>query len=92
MWVYSQHTAQSAPPQSTCPPHKPRVYCLIDPCRFAECPAHPDAQCVSDYCGGCNAKFFEDKDEVTDTCREYCLYNQLLYIPMIKLSGGFIFC
>ena len=40
----------------------------MDPCQFAKCPAHPNAKCVSDFCGGCNARFFEDGEEVTDTC------------------------
>ena len=45
------------------------VNCFIDPCQFATCPAFPNASCLSDYCGGCNARFF-DKDgiEVTDIC------------------------
>ena len=50
----------------TCPPDKPLVNCLVDPCQFATC---TDATCVSDFCGGCNARFFdEDGNEVTDTC------------------------
>ena len=55
---------------STCPPDKPKVSCLVDPCRFAQCPNHPDAVCVADFCGGCNARFFVGKKEVTDTCSE----------------------
>ena len=59
----------SAPPP-TCPPDKPPVNCFVNPCKFAKCPAHPNARCVSDFCGGCNARFFEDGEEVTDTCGE----------------------
>lgn len=59
----------SAPPP-TCPPDKPPVNCFVNPCQFAKCPAHPNARCVSDFCGGCNARFFEDGEEVTDTCGE----------------------
>ena len=61
-----------APPQdvpSSCPPDKPPVNCLLDPCSVTSCPAHPDASCVADYCGGCNARFFDaDGNEVTESC------------------------
>eukprot|EP00058_Branchiostoma_floridae_P018953 XP_002604442.1 hypothetical protein BRAFLDRAFT_122288 [Branchiostoma floridae] len=42
-----------------CPDDSPMVYCFADPCTVATCPATPDATCVSDYCGGCNANFFD---------------------------------
>jgi hypothetical protein len=41
-----------------CPPDKPRHYCLIPPCVNAKCPAYPDAKCVDNHCGGCNADFY----------------------------------
>ena len=48
--------------------------CLVAPCQFASCPAFPAATCRSDYCGGCNARFFVGKGrrkrEVTDRCNE----------------------
>lgn len=75
LW-YSQRRTVSilitivVPPPPTCPPDKPRVNCFVDPCQFAKCPAHPNAKCVSDYCGGCNARFFDGGKEVTDTCGE----------------------
>ena len=57
-----------------CPPGQPPVNCFVDPCQFGTCPAHPDATCVADYCGGCNARFFdEDGNEVTDTCGRCCI-------------------
>ncbi|KAK6184830.1 hypothetical protein SNE40_007203 [Patella caerulea] len=43
-----------------CPKGLKVAYCLIDPCRFARCPSHPNATCVSNYCGGCNADFYEN--------------------------------
>ena len=56
----------------TCPPDKPQVYCFVDPCQVTTCPAQPEARCVSDYCGGCNARFFDDEgNEVTKSCRKY---------------------
>ena len=52
-----------------CPPDKPLVNCFVDPCDVTICPAHPDAMCQADYCGGCNARFLDsDGDEVTETC------------------------
>lgn len=59
------------PTGPTCPPGMPRVDCFVDPCllNFGKCPAHPDATCTADYCGGCNARFFDaEGNEVTDTC------------------------
>jgi hypothetical protein len=49
---------------STCPDGQRPFNCLVDPCRFATCVGFPDARCVPDYCGGCNARFFQDGQEV----------------------------
>lgn len=38
----------------TCVDGTDPVNCLTDPCEVARCPA--DSQCVSSYCGGCNAE------------------------------------
>ena len=55
----------------TCPPDKPLVYCIINPCQVTSCPAHPGAICIPDYCGGCNARFFDKAgNEVTKSCGE----------------------
>ncbi len=65
---------------SKCPPDKPLVNCFVDPCRFGKCPAHPTAVCRSDFCGGCNARFFDAKgNEVTDNCGTYasCMHAWL---------------
>ena len=62
-------------PLPTCPPDKPRVYCFVDPCQVTTCPTHPEARCISDYCGGCNARFFDDEgNEVTKSCSK-CGYS-----------------
>ena len=56
----------------TCPPDLTPVNCVVDPCMFATCPAHPGATCIADYCGACNARFFDATgNEVTDSCGEY---------------------
>ena len=53
-----------------CSPGVASVQCLVDPCQFASCENHPDAVCIADYCGGCNARFFLNGNEVTDTSGE----------------------
>eukprot|EP00731_Ephydatia_muelleri_P008209 Em0004g547a len=53
---------------SECPPGKVLGQCLIAPCRYAHCDNYPSAVCVDDYCGGCNARFFVGKIEVTSLC------------------------
>lgn len=44
------------------------VNCLVDPCMFATCSAYPAAVCISNYCGGCNAEFFNAGTDVTVLC------------------------
>ena len=52
-----------------CPPDQPLAKCFAAPCKVATCPAHPDATCREEYCGGCIARFFDSNgNEVTDTC------------------------
>lgn len=53
-----------------CSESMPPVECFVNPCKFAECKAHPDAICVTDFsCRRCDAKFFDDQlNEVTDSC------------------------
>ena len=34
----------------------------------ASCPGVGDATCVADYCGGCNARWILNGQEVTDQC------------------------
>ncbi|XP_066282747.1 cuticlin-6-like [Branchiostoma lanceolatum] len=46
-----------------CPDDEPMVYCFADPCTVTACPATPDATCVSNYCGGCHADFFDRDGE-----------------------------
>ena len=47
------------------------VRCFADPCTVTRCPAYPDARCLANYCGGCNAVFYdENEDELTQReCR-----------------------
>ena len=52
----------------TCPPGTPQVRCAADPCKTKTCPNNPDAKCVANYCGGCNAEFFDEDDERIEDC------------------------
>lgn len=47
------------------------VQCFVNPCDVARCPNFPDATCVPNYCGGCNADFYTpDGNLLTeDDCR-----------------------
>ncbi|XP_070544252.1 SCO-spondin-like [Ptychodera flava] len=51
-----------------CPVDKPVVRCLRNPCDDAVCVDHPDAKCRPNYCGGCNAEFYDEFNNKL-TCR-----------------------
>ncbi|BFZ05248.1 hypothetical protein BsWGS_08287 [Bradybaena similaris] len=44
------------------------VNCAVSPCRFNTCDAVPEAICVANYCGGCNARWYRGSEDVTDQC------------------------
>ena len=51
----------NTPATTTAPTCTLGIYnCLVDPCSSATCPAQPTATCIANYCGGCNAHFFDD--------------------------------
>jgi hypothetical protein len=50
----SSSSSSSSSSSNACPPGKPQVMCLVDPCRSKTCGA--GHTCVSNYCGGCNAE------------------------------------
>ncbi|KAJ8300356.1 hypothetical protein KUTeg_021875 [Tegillarca granosa] len=53
----------------TCENGEAPVKCFASPCSVKKCPNFPNATCVDDYCGGCNARFYNaNKQEVTDKC------------------------
>ena len=54
----------------TCPCLEGYVQCFVDPCEVTECPALPYATCEADYCGGCNANFYQNGIIVNDECGE----------------------
>eukprot|EP01012_Entosiphon_sulcatum_P013615 TRINITY_DN1883_c0_g1_i1.p1 TRINITY_DN1883_c0_g1~~TRINITY_DN1883_c0_g1_i1.p1 ORF type:complete len:929 (+),score=164.55 TRINITY_DN1883_c0_g1_i1:130-2916(+) len=53
---------------SQCPDGKAPVACIMDPCRTATCASNPNAQCVADYCGGCNAIFYDANRQAVAGC------------------------
>ncbi|XP_033728451.1 prestalk D11 protein-like [Pecten maximus] len=61
------------PSPTTCKNGEPLVNCLVNPCSAQGCPRYPNAKCVADYCGGCNARFFVKSKEVTNFCRGFPL-------------------
>ena len=52
-----------------CPDGTQPVNCFVDPCQYAQCPAVEGAECEANYCGGCNAEWFLDGEDVTESCQ-----------------------
>ena len=51
----------------TCLDGTPMVSCFSDPC--GECRNYPNARCEANYCGGCNAVYYDERgNNVTDLC------------------------
>ena len=57
----------------SCPPNKPPIYCVINPCEHQNCSNIPNAQCVLDNCGRCKAKFINNGTDVTTQCCKCCM-------------------
>ena len=66
----------------------PPVNCLVNPCKTASCPAVADATCVADYCGGCNARWILNGQEVTDQChgKKHCA-GKSIYIAIFMKAN-----
>ncbi|XP_030844718.1 latent-transforming growth factor beta-binding protein 2 isoform X2 [Strongylocentrotus purpuratus] len=53
------------------------VNCFVNPCDYSVCSANPDAECRSNYCGGCNADFYVDDVQVNcSACPEGMTFNE----------------
>ena len=78
-------------PLATCPNCVYPSVCTVDPCRVARCPNVRRAECESNRCGGCTARFFtgrgENRVEVTDRCYESC-EDELCYDDLCKPKKG----
>lgn len=48
---------------------KPMFTCLRNFCEWSSCPAHPDAKCRVNPCGGCKVEFV-DKDGNVVNCEK----------------------
>ena len=42
----------------------------MDPCEVNICPAHPDATCIANYCGGCHAIFLDASGNRLRDCND----------------------
>ena len=58
-----------------CPPGVDEVKCFINPCDTAKCEGYPNAECRSNYCGGCNSDFYVNNKKV-----QCCKSRQLIHI------------
>jgi hypothetical protein len=38
------------------------VNCFVDPCSTSNCYSHPDAECISNYCGSCWSDYYLDNE------------------------------
>ena len=54
----------------SCPCLEGYVECFVDPCEATDCPAFPYITCEADYCGGCNANYYQNGEIVNDECGE----------------------
>ena len=48
---------------------KPMFTCLRNFCQWSTCPAHPEAKCRINPCGGCKVEFIDKNSKVVD-CHE----------------------
>ncbi|XP_032235803.2 uncharacterized protein LOC5510701 isoform X2 [Nematostella vectensis] len=72
---------------TACPNGRPFLLCL-HMCNFAQCPAHPNAKCVSDPCRMCHVEFRDDKNNVVD-CKQGLTDCQLRRHQAAGLLGAF---
>ncbi|CAH1246656.1 Hypp7762 [Branchiostoma lanceolatum] len=79
--------ATTSPPATPCPPGVSQVNCFTDPCASATCDAHPGATCEANYCGGCNAIFFDSNNNEVNCDDPYCPSGGQ-YIPNIFCGRG----
>ncbi|XP_077978220.1 uncharacterized protein LOC144433736 [Glandiceps talaboti] len=63
-------TTTARPAIERCPDGSQPVNCLGNPCEIAECPLYPNAGCRVNYCGGCNAEFYNGEGRVLNCDEE----------------------
>ncbi|XP_057305080.1 uncharacterized protein LOC130642030 [Hydractinia symbiolongicarpus] len=52
--------------EERCPPGVPVAMCAENPCDVKSCPAHNDAKCKPNFCGGCNARFYNAENKLVN--------------------------
>ncbi|XP_072040249.1 uncharacterized protein [Amphiura filiformis] len=72
-----------------CPAGVPVVRCVADPCTVTSCTKYPDVTCQANYCGGCNAEFYDTNGikltpEQCEECPTVCLE---IYLPVCGTDG-----
>ena len=72
------------------------VNCLVNPCDTATCPAINKATCAADYCGGCNARWLLNGDDVTNQCQGQFARKGYRHVKdgykTHRMSGWFLAC
>ena len=75
-------TEQCEEGTETCEDGTPIVQCFRDPCDGTSCPEFPEAECVSNFCGGCNFNYIDANGvDVTRQCQR-CELSQACKIHM----------
>ena len=69
-----------------CPPGVPVVDCVADPCLGRVCPGYPDAVCRPNYCGGCNAFFYDANGNPISGCS-----GMRVFLLFVSLFVCFVF-
>ncbi|XP_077862410.1 uncharacterized protein LOC100376606 [Saccoglossus kowalevskii] len=63
-----------------CPNGQTPVNCLVDPCVGVLCGDDPDAECRANYCGRCNAEFYDKNgDKIDCEAKRSCKYEEQIY-------------
>ncbi|CAF1035266.1 unnamed protein product [Rotaria sordida] len=88
LWYKADGTSVNCTKSSPCPPGQDEVHCTIDPCESATCPAYPDATCVSNYCGGCNALWYKADGTSDDHKRNtlFLKHDILIFRRSLKVN------
>lgn len=60
-----------------CPPGQPVFRCFANPCQVSSCPAYiVTSNCKANYCGGCNAVYFDQHNIEIPSHRCNCQPDQ----------------
>lgn len=70
---------------------KPMFTCLRNFCEWSSCPAHPDAKCRVNPCGGCKVEFV-DKDGKVVNCEKgnIDLYEDYVVTKLLSYLLGLV--